>query len=65
VVLHGSTELIDAVRAFQTDATTATADGQQRLRAALQQARHELGRNPVNPEAAAVLVFGTTTQPPL
>lgn len=58
IVLHGSPELVSAFRAFQADATTETEDGRRRFISALQSARRELGRSPVDEAAAAVLLFG-------
>lgn len=58
IVLHGSPTLIAAFEAFQRDATTETEDGRRRLIAAVQSARHELGRDRVDEQAAGVLLFG-------
>lgn len=58
IVLHGSPALVAAFREFQTDPTTGSSDGRRRLVKALQAARQELGREPVDEEAAALLLFG-------
>lgn len=58
VALHGSAELVDALRGFQVDATTGTDDGRQRFLAAVQAARQTLGRPAVDDAAARILLFG-------
>ncbi len=63
IVLHGSPAVVDAFRALQVDPTTGTEDGRMRLLAAFQEARRELGRPPVDPKAASVLLFGSISEP--
>lgn len=58
IVLHGSPALVAAFENFQLDATTGTPDGRRRFIAAVQLARRELGRGPVDEKAAATLFFG-------
>lgn len=58
IVLHGSPELVTAFHMFQADATTSTVDGRRRFMHALQVARRELGRPPVDEHAARMLLFG-------
>lgn len=58
IVLHGSPKLIAPFEAFQRDATTESEDGRRRLIAALQSARRELGRDPIDERASGVLLFG-------
>jgi hypothetical protein len=60
LALHGSPEVVEAFYEFQQDANTGTADGRQRLMAALQVARRDLGHKPVDEEAhLRVLLFGS------
>jgi hypothetical protein len=56
--LHGTPEVVEAWRSFQDDATTVTEDGRNRLVAALQAAREQLGHGAVTDADLHVLLFG-------
>lgn len=62
LALHASPAVVVAFRQFQDQATTVTPDGRARLLAALREARHELGHDPVNDTDIAVLLFGPSGQ---
>jgi hypothetical protein len=60
VALHGSPEVVEAFYEFQKDANTGTTDGRQRLMAALQVARCDLGHKRIDNEAhLRALLFGS------
>lgn len=59
VALHGSPEVVRALRLFQDDATTITEDGRDRLVAALTVARSELGHRPAGVDDLGTLLFGS------
>lgn len=56
--LHAPPEVVRAFRTFQNDATTGTADGRQRLLAALHATRAALGQAGTDDDDLAVLLFG-------
>lgn len=58
VALHGSPEVITALRRFQEDPTTVTESGCARLVTVLQTARAELGHRPALEDDLRVLLFG-------
>jgi hypothetical protein len=60
IALHASPSVVASFRRFQDNATTATADGRERLIAAVQEARRELGHGAANAEDIAVLMFGNS-----
>lgn len=62
VALQGSPELVQAFRHHQEDATTITPEGRRRLIAAIQQARKELGHQPLDESDLEVLLFGPPSQ---
>jgi hypothetical protein len=62
VALQGSPELARAFRHHQEDATTITPEGRRRLIAAIQQARKELGHQPLDERDLEVLLFGPPSQ---
>lgn len=59
VALHGSPAVIAALRTFQDDATTLTAEGRTRLIAVVRAARAELGHRPADEDDLGVLLFGS------
>lgn len=58
VALHGSPAVVQAFRSHQEDATTITPEGRRRLTIAIQEARRELGHQPIDEEELSVLLFG-------
>jgi hypothetical protein len=58
VALHGSPNVVRAFRNHQEDATTITPAGRRLLRAAIQEARKELGHPPLDEGDLSVLLFG-------
>ena len=58
IALHASPAVVARFREFQDDADTTTADGRQRLLAAVQAARQELGHGQARDSDLAVLLFG-------
>jgi hypothetical protein len=58
IALHAPPTVVERFREFQEDGTTITSDGQARFLAAVQQARKELGRDPVKDGDVAPLLFG-------
>jgi hypothetical protein len=62
VALQGSPEVVQAFRHHQEEATTVTPEGRRRLIAAIQQARKELGHQPLDERDLEVLLFGPPSQ---
>ncbi len=58
IAMHASPNVVIKFREFQDDATTVTPDGRERLIAAVQEARRELGHGPVDDDDLNVLLFG-------
>jgi len=64
IALHAPSEVVEAFRAFQADATTGTADGRAQLLHALQTARRTTGADAVTDEQLAILIFGAERPTP-
>lgn len=62
IALQGSTEVVQAFCYHQEEATTVTPEGRRRLIAAIQQARKELGHQPLDERDLEVLLFGPPSQ---
>ncbi|MGN6258347.1 MAG: hypothetical protein ACTHN3_11450 [Solirubrobacterales bacterium] len=62
VALQGSPEVVRAFRHHQEEATTITPEGRRRLIAAIQQARKELGHQPLDDRDLEVMLFGPPSQ---
>jgi len=58
IALHASPPVLARFREFQDDADTTTADGRQRLLAAVQAARRELAHGKARDDDLSVLLFG-------
>src|SRR6476620_819338 len=58
IALHAAPAVVASFREFQDDAKTTTVDGRQRLLAAVQSARGELGHGQAQDGDLAVLLFG-------
>jgi hypothetical protein len=58
VALHGSSQVVATWRLFQNDATTETDDGRNRLVAAVQSVRAQLGHGDAADSDLHVLLFG-------
>jgi hypothetical protein len=59
IALHAPPEVVQAFRQFQDDATTVSREGRRRLIAAVIETRKAIGHEPISPEDAHILLFGS------